>query len=72
MKSWMLLKLNENKIPNILRDKTKRFLYILFGYSDSVVQQSRGINESSGEASPTFGHAMQIFMCSWTEKTINF
>ncbi len=26
----------------------------------------------SGEASPTFGHAMQIFLCSWTEKTINF
>ncbi len=26
----------------------------------------------SGEASPTFGHAMQIFLCSWTEKTIHF
>ena len=27
---------------------------------------------ASGEASPTLGHAMQIFLCSWTEKTISF
>ena len=57
----------------IVRTKQMLRAHVWFPGIDAAVEKHVGrCIGCSGEASPAFGHAMQIFLCSWTEKTINF